>query len=567
MEMEFSILMPAFNEGRHIYRNLKETGKVLSSLGRPAEIVVVDDGSTDNTLAEIKRAASEIELLKYYSRPVNRGKGWALKKAFELSCGRWIFFLDSDLDIHPRQFQTLLATQVTTGAGIVIGSKRHPASTLRYPFSRRVISAAYFALVKLLFGLPIRDTQTGIKLFHRPVLEKILPRILVKKYAFDLEVLVNAHHQGYRVAEAPVVVEFQGRFGRIGLSSILTILNDTLAVFYRLKFLKYYDRPLIYSGREPLVSILIPFSRPRPRLEQCLEGIKSLNYPSREVILLPDEPMEERGEGIRIIPTGKMLPPVKRDIGWKQCRGEIVAFIDDDAYPEEGWLKNAVRHFGDEKTAAVGGPASTPPGENFWSEAGGIVMSSRLVAGVHIHRYVPKIMKEVDDHPTSNLLVRKSDLEAVEGFDTPFWPGEDTILCFKLTHQLGKKIVYDPDVQVWHHPRPLFRPLWKQVGDYGLHRGYFAKRYPRTSRRLSYFIPSLWTLFLFLGWIPLMFIPGGWWIYLSLVGIYLLAAVLVGAKSLDLSLASAVAAGVISTHVVYGVAFIRGLFSSGLPEE
>ncbi len=559
--------MPAFNEGRHIFANIRETREALAGLSDSFEIVAVDDGSVDNTGEGIARAAREFSEVRALSSPENRGKGWALRKAFAACRGELVFFLDSDLDIHPRQFSALLRIRESTGAAAVIGSKRHPESTLNYPAPRRLISAAYFFLVKLLFGLPIRDTQTGIKLFKREALAAGLPRLLVKRYAFDLELLANLHHRGYSIAEAPIVVDYKGRFGRIGLGSIWTILLDTLAVFYRLRILRYYDRPLPQWDQTPRVSILIAFSRPGPYLEQCLEKLGQLDYPDFEVILLPDREMKRPPGPVRVIPTGPVGPPRKRDIGAAQATGEIFAFIDDDAYPQEDWLKAAVPHFGDPSVAAVGGPASTAPEDGPLQQAGGRVLTSWMVGGVHIYRHIPKMLREVDDYPTCNLLVRGSAFERVGGFDTPYWPGEDTVLCEKLTRGKKGRIIYDPDVQVFHHRRPLFLKHWRQIGNYGLHRGYFVKRFPATSRRINYFLPSLWTLFLLLGWIPLILIPGGIGFYLIPAAAYLFCALATGLRSGNCRGAALVTAGIVTTHLVYGLNFLRGLASRRLPEE
>ena len=555
-----SVLMPAYNEGRHIYRNIRDTERVLRGLSADYEIVVVDDGSRDDTLAEIRRAARDTDGVRYFSYPERQGKGWALRRAFSLSSGETVFFLDSDLDISPDQFEALLAVRDRTDADVVIGSKRHPRSTLRYPLPRRIMSGVYFLLVRLLFGLPLRDTQTGIKLFKREVLEAVLPRILVKKYAFDLEILVNAYHRGFRIGEAPVVVEYRGRFGFVSPATVWRILLDTLAVFYRSRILRYYDRPLNVCADTPLVSILIAFTEPTPYLEECLDAIGTMEYGNYEVILLPDEAMESGAERVKVVPTGPLPPPLKRDAGVPHAKGEIIAFIDDDAYPQEDWLANGVRRFSDDSIAAVGGPASTPPTDDFRQRAGGRVLCCWMVGGVHAYRFIPKMLKEVDDYPTSNLMVSRSAFEAVGGFGVPYWPGEDTVLCLKLTKQLGKKIVYDPDVQVWHHRRPLFRAHLAQIGRYGAQRGRFARLYPGTSFRLCYFLPSLWTLFLLAGWLPLSFFAGGLKLYAGTVLLYLLAACLTGAGSLNIKTAAVVAAGIVSTHVVYGVHFIRGLF-------
>ena len=562
-----SVLMPAFNEGRHIYQNLRETAKVIGKIHPDYEIVAIDDGSSDDTRSEIERAARENGRILPVILPENRGKGWALRKGFARSRGRWVFFLDSDLDIHPRQFLSLLRVQKETAADVVIGSKRHPDSTLSYPLSRRIISAGYFFLVKALFGLPLRDTQTGIKLFRREVLEATFPRILVKQYAFDLEILVNAHSLGFAIAEAPVVVEYRGKFGRIGLGSIWTILNDTLAVFYRRRVLRYYDRPVMPWARSPRVSIVIACAADGPYLREALDHIARLDYPDFETIVLPDRPFEIGLPRVKVIPTGEVGPPRKRDRGVELSAGEIVAFLDDDAYPEPDWLLTAVRHFADPSVAGVGGPAVTPEKDPPLQQAGGRVLSCLMVGGRETYRFIPKTFKEVDDYPTANLLVRRSDFLAAGGFQTPYWPGEDTFLCLKLTKRLGKRIVYDPDAVVRHHRRPLFAAHLRQIGNYGLHRGYFAKRFPETSLRAIYFAPTLLAAFLLLGWLPLSLIPGGLVFYAVPVVLYLLLALLTSLRGFSPKTAPAVFGGIIATHFVYGVQFVRGLLAKRLPEE
>jgi hypothetical protein len=137
-------------------------------------------------------------------------------------------------------------------ADIVIGSKFHPNSVVNYPLQRRIISMGYYLLIRFLFNLPCHDTQTGLKLFKTEVLRKVFPKILVKKFAFDLEVLVNAHHLGYKITEAPIFLNSQRRYGRIGLKSVFATFWDTLAVFYRMYILRYYDR-IDYYRRKGLL--------------------------------------------------------------------------------------------------------------------------------------------------------------------------------------------------------------------------------------------------------------------------------------------------------------------------
>jgi GT2 family glycosyltransferase len=220
---------------------------------------------------------------------------------------------------------------------------------------------------------------------------------------------------------------------------------------------------------------------------------------------------------------------------------------------------NAVRHFADPSVAAVGGPGMTPPGDTLKQHISGWIYESPLVSAGYSYRYRPGKMQDVDDYPTSSLIIRKSDFLAAGGFDTGYWPGEDTILCLKLTHELGKRIVYDPGVRVYHHRREIFGPHLRQIKSYALHRGFFARKFPQTSLRLSYFVPSVFTLFAFLGWLSLGVSGELFILWTGIMGVY-------AALALAFSLRAAHPAGILGTwagtfltHVTYGVWFLKGL--------
>jgi glycosyltransferase involved in cell wall biosynthesis len=234
--------MPAYNEEKHIVNNILETYKTFKELGYNFEIIVVNDGSSDGTLGEVQNLSAQYPEVKCKSNLKNYGKGRALKKGFRYCKGEYIVFLDSDMDLHPAQIETFFNIMELDNADVVIGSKRHPNSVLDYPWQRRVISSAYFFLIKIMFGLPIKDTQTGLKLFKAEVLKKVFYKVLVKKFAFDLELLVNIHHAGFKIAEAPVILDSKRKLGRIGVDSIINMFWDTLAVWYRMYILRYYDK-------------------------------------------------------------------------------------------------------------------------------------------------------------------------------------------------------------------------------------------------------------------------------------------------------------------------------------
>lgn len=237
-----SVIMPAYNEQFQISKAVDETKRILEQSNCDFEIIVVDDGSTDNTFLEASKISSSHEEIKVVRSESNGGKGHALKCGFEHARGDLIIFLDADLDLHPEQMHVLYKYLKDSKSDVVIGSKRHPLSKLDYPFHRKIISNTYYMLIKMFFGLPVRDTQTGIKLFKYEVLENVFPKVLVKRYALDLELLAVAHYHGYEIAEAPIVLDFKRR-GRIRPRDVFRVLIDTMAIFYRLYILRYYDRP------------------------------------------------------------------------------------------------------------------------------------------------------------------------------------------------------------------------------------------------------------------------------------------------------------------------------------
>lgn len=314
---------------------------------------------------------------------------------------------------------------------------------------------------------------------------------------------------------------------------------------------------------KPSVSIIIPVKEINDYIRESIPHILNLDYENYEILVLPDIGSDEKFEKTRIIPTGKISPAGKRDLAIKYAEGEILAFLDDDAYPREDWLKNAVRHFENSKIMAVGGPAVTPNNDSFWQKVSGAVFLSRLSGG-NPERYWPVgKVKEIDDWPSVNLLVRKSDFSAVNGFDCQFWPGEDTKLCFDLIKKINKKIIYDPNVLVFHHRRAGLKKHLKQVGNYGIHRGFFAKKYPENSFKLKYFIPSLFLLFVVIGVVLSIFNKIILGLYLMGLGIYLLALIKaifdIRRYEKNLLIAANAVYYIFLTHLVYGFNFLKGL--------
>ena len=578
-----SVIMPVYNLADTIEANVAETARLFDSHGVRAELVPVDDGSADGTAEALARAA-EPKYEHVVVKPVickrNGGKGAALRAGFDASTGEYVMLLDGDLDINPKQTPWFFEAMAAKGADIVIGSKRHKRSVVQYPWHRRFVSWVYFTLVRIFVGLPITDTQTGMKLFRREVLGESLGRMLVKTYAFDLELLAIAHQRGAKIAEAPVVIRFGNKFGALKANTVKTMALDSLAVFYRLRVLRYYAKAEVPPklDHDPLVSVVIACPRRSWMLDECFGALANQTYRNFEVIVLPDADSQLSTLNFKLstLPTGKVRPAEKRNLGIKAAKGEIIAFIDDDAYPDAHWLEYAVRYFGDETIGAVGGPGVTPPGDSFLARMGGRVYDNLLVSGNYRYRYkAGGVRRDVDDYPSCNLFVRKSLLDSFGGYRTDFWPGEDTLLCKDIV-DAGKRIVYDPWVVVCHHRRPLFGAHLRQLGRYAFHRGYFCKRYPSNSLRLSYFIPTLFVAYLFI-WAILVAIPQPgvmsvelfciWQGLISMPMLTYILLVLLTSFSLNPAVWIITLCGVLATHVTYGIRFLGGLLAKKAPCE
>ncbi len=241
---KLSIIVPAYNKDSEVFQSICGYVNELKHTLYDWEIIVVDDASKDKTLREAvrsKRFNGNSHRIKIFSYNLNQGKGFALYYGFKRSSGDIVAFADSDLDLPSQNITSLLNAFRQTRTDIAIGSKRHPLSQVKYPLVRRIMSKTYQLLIKLLFNMNISDTQVGVKIFNREVLEAAFPRIVIKRFAFDLELLVVAQSLGFtKIIECPVVLNYNFT-STINFKAIKQILVDTLAIFYRKYILKYYN--------------------------------------------------------------------------------------------------------------------------------------------------------------------------------------------------------------------------------------------------------------------------------------------------------------------------------------
>lgn len=241
---KFSLIIPTYKQAVSIKKDVAEVISVLEKTNIDFEIIPVIDGRLDQSYQEAKKVKDpRVRVVGYQT---NHGKGYAVRYGFSHAKGDVIGFMDAGGDLKPVTLPLMLAQFEFLHADAIIGSKRHPDSRVTYPYIRKILSWVYQQFTRVLFGLDVRDTQVGMKIYRRKLLEDVLPRLLVKQFAFDIEMLAVAYHLGYtRIYEAPVEIDmFWGKSSiswRKLINVIFNMLNDTLAVFYRLQILRYYD--------------------------------------------------------------------------------------------------------------------------------------------------------------------------------------------------------------------------------------------------------------------------------------------------------------------------------------
>lgn len=235
-----SLVVPAYKQEKTIEKDVKNLDKVLSAFAFKHEIIVVVDGFVDKTFEILQNSTPKIKNLRVLGYRENMGKGYAIKFGVQKAKGDIIGFIDAGMEISPSSIPTLLNYMDINGADIVIGSKLHPDSNVRYPLVRKILSWGYRYITHLLFGLKVRDTQAGLKLFKKEAAKEIFSKVKIKDFAFDIEVLVLAKMMDFKVCEAPVKLALKkGTITSLNFFIVaFKMFFDTFRVFWRLRILR-----------------------------------------------------------------------------------------------------------------------------------------------------------------------------------------------------------------------------------------------------------------------------------------------------------------------------------------
>jgi glycosyltransferase involved in cell wall biosynthesis len=434
--MLLTVVIPVYNGGDEIVANVELIrSRVAEGLpDEELEVIVVSDGSIDGTAERLleSRAEKGIRVI-HYDR--NLGKGYAVKAGALAARGEWIALVDADLDLDPASIPAYVEAARRDELDFAIGSKRHADSVVHYPRSRHFASWCYQQLNRVLFRLDVRDTQVGLKVFSKRVADDVLPLLLVKRFAFDLELLAVASSLGYdRIRELPVRLEYRFSGSGVGSVAVLGALWDTAAIFYRLRILRTYERKrrLFHGtrvfGQPPLVSLVGEHA-----------AAELLDYPRLEVA---------RGEP----------------------RGELVAVLGAGSRPAGNWLTAAVPFFADAGVSAVVVPMVASLEGTLGRRVAAAVLESRLGGGSRRSLYFPGNVRLVSDHPAGDVVMRRADYVGAsrEGVD-------DEQLVSWLSER-GKQTVYTPDTSVSSSPPALVRPHLAATIRHARARGAAARR-------------------------------------------------------------------------------------------
>jgi glycosyltransferase involved in cell wall biosynthesis len=522
-----SVVVPVYNqpgiaENIRIIRQRVEEG-----LGEPIEVIVVSDGSED-TLAEDTELATVI----HYDR--NLGKGYAVKAGALSARGRYISYVDADLDLDPSAIPEFVRLAERESLDFVIGSKRHPESLVHYPRSRRVGSWLYQQVVRLLFRLDVRDTQVGLKVFRREVAEEVLPLLLVKQFAFDLEFLAVARSLGFdRIRERPVQLAYQFTGSGVRSPAVLLALVDTLAIFYRLRILGYYRR------KRELLPVYARTQDFRPRVSLVAPREPRLEY--SEVTLIPRD-------------TGT---PEDRAAALAEADGEVIAFLERDAAPAANWLAASIPFLANPMIAAVVTPRLAPAQGPLRERAGAALQETFLGGGSYYFRFTPGNLRFVKLFPGGNIVARRAYLQELRERDL-----HPSLICAALAGR-GRLVLYTPETVVVAPAPPLFRPYLKQVVDLGRSRGRSIRERGLHGLSAGALPPIALAAFLLGGWV-LVWLGGDWrlvW-YLAWAAYFALVlvnALLAGLRFRSLRLAGLTAVGSVSAHLAYASGLVTGL--------
>lgn len=234
------IILPIHNEALTVRSTANELVNYCHATLENYQILFINDHSTDTTVPVLEKIG--YDKCKILNNSCAKGKGSALKNAFitanvfyKIKDNDLIFFMDGDGQIALFNIENFLTYINAEGIDGVIGNKRHRFSEINYPLVRKFISQSYNLLIRILFNLPHKDTQCGLKLFRGYVLKNLIDKLTINEFAFDLELLLLAKCHNYFIIDAPIILKSQSNMGSVSFRNIIKTFNDTIRIWKNYK--------------------------------------------------------------------------------------------------------------------------------------------------------------------------------------------------------------------------------------------------------------------------------------------------------------------------------------------
>jgi dolichol-phosphate mannosyltransferase len=236
---QISAIVPIYNQEAVIANSLSRIREALFLTNLHFEIIVVNDGSSDNTLAILEKEKEKDPQIKVITYSQNKGKGYAIKQGVMQSSGDITVFIDGDLDIQPFAIREYISE--LNNCDFVIASKKHPLSRVNAPLSRKILSRMFNLVVRTTTGIKLKDTQSGLKVGYGNMLREFFKVMNINRYAFDVELLAIAAMMNLNIKEMPVEVNLDHRFR---IRQIILMLKDVLDISYRHRIRRFYQKQI-----------------------------------------------------------------------------------------------------------------------------------------------------------------------------------------------------------------------------------------------------------------------------------------------------------------------------------
>lgn len=242
MDPQYTIVIPAYNESARIGHALDEVLRTMDDRRWNAEVLVVNDGSTDNTAAIVESYVARDRRIRLIENPGNRGKGYSVRNGLLHGSGNILMFTDADLSAPMEEAERLFAA-IRDGADVAIGSRwlERSRQTIHQPLYRQIFGRCFNLVTRMIMRLPFADTQCGFKAFRRGAAQTIFRLQRIERWGFDPEILFIALKRGYTVREVPVTWGHDERTRMSYLKDGIKMLEELLYVRWN-SLIGVYDR-------------------------------------------------------------------------------------------------------------------------------------------------------------------------------------------------------------------------------------------------------------------------------------------------------------------------------------